>query len=367
MTTEDGQLKRTPYTDFHIAAGAKMVPFAGYLMPVQYTGIIEEHKAVRNNVGLFDLTHMGEFVVTGPKALEFLQKMTTNDVAALKKNQIQYTCMTYPDGGIVDDLLVYNLEGRYFLVVNASNIAKDFKWLHDHLIDGAVLTDRSDEFSLLAIQGPKAQELLSELTSYELDSLEYYHAAEAVIAGKKVLFSRTGYTGEDGFELYIPNADGPHFWHAIRKVGERYDMALIGLGARDSLRLEMKMALYGNDIDQTTNPIEAGLGWIVKLKKGDFVGAEAIRKVKEQNPTRRLVCLVLKDKVFPRHGYAIYQGREQVGQVTSGTVSPSLGIPIAMGYVASRLSDPGNTVEIDIRGKRSTAEVIKPPFYKKNQ
>ena len=367
MTTVPDNLKRTPYTDYHIAAGAKMVPFAGYYMPVQYTGIIEEHKAVRTNVGLFDLTHMGEFEVTGPKALDFLQSTTTNDVSALEKNQIQYSCLTYPDGGIVDDLLVYNLEGRYVLVVNASNIDKDFAWLREHLIGGVTLINRSDEISLLAIQGPNAQKLVQGLTSFRLDDLKYYHAAEAEIAGKKILFSRTGYTGEDGFELYIPNADGAHFWKAVMEAGRKFDMALIGLGARDSLRLEMKMALYGNDIDQTTNPIEAGLGWIVKLKKGNFIGAEAIRKVKDATPTRKLVCLVLKDKAFPRHGYDIYDGAEKVGQVTSGTVSPSLGIPIAMGYVASRLASPGDKVQIDVRGKRVAAEVIKPPFYKKDQ
>jgi len=364
MSTEYDNLKRTPYTDFHIAAGAKMVPFAGYYMPVQYTGIIEEHRAVRGNVGLFDLTHMGEFEVAGPKALEFLQKVTTNDVSALAVNQIQYSCLPYPDGGIVDDLLVYHLGDRYLLVVNAANLDKDFAWLSDHLIAGATLTNRSDEISLLAIQGPKAQRLLSELTSFDLDSIKYYWAAEAEIAGKKVLFSRTGYTGEDGFELYIPNRDGTHFWKAINEVGRKYDLTLIGLGARDSLRLEMKMALYGNDIDQTTNPIEAGLGWIVKLEKGPFVGSDVIAKVKEEGPSRRLVCLVLEGKAFPRKGYDIYDGREKVGLVTSGTVSPSLGIPIALGYVPARLSKVGNQVEVDIRGKRFPAEVVKQPFYK---
>lgn len=367
IMNEDKDLKRTPYTDFHIALGAKMVPFAGYYMPVQYTSIIEEHKAVRSNVGLFDLTHMGEFEVTGPKALEFLQKVTTNDVSALAVNQIQYTCMTYPDGGIVDDLLVYRFADKYLLVVNAANIDKDYAWLEKNLIDGATLTNRSDEISLLAVQGPNAQKLLQELTAYNLDDLKYYHAVETDVAGKKIMFSRTGYTGEDGFELYIPNYLGEHFWKAIHEVGKKYDLAHIGLGARDTLRLEMKMALYGNDIDETTNPIEAGLGWIVKTDKGDFVGRDVIEKVKAEKPKRKLVCLVLKDKAFPRKGYDIYGENEKVGQVTSGTVSPSLGVPIAMGYVASKLSKPGNSVEIDIRGKRAPADVIKPPFYKKDK
>jgi glycine cleavage system T protein (aminomethyltransferase) len=366
MTAVSDNLKRTPYTDFHIAAGAKMVPFAGYYMPVQYTGIIEEHRAVRNNVGLFDLTHMGEFEVTGPNALEFLQKMTTNDVSALAPNQIQYSCMTYPDGGIVDDLLVYNLKGRYLLVVNAANLDKDWAWLQQHLTAGVNLNNRSDDISLLAIQGPNAQKLLQELTTYDLNQLKYYYAVETEVAGKRILFSRTGYTGEDGFELYIPNAEGAHFWHAIMEKGKKYNLTLIGLGARDSLRLEMKMALYGNDIDQTTNPIEAGLGWIVKLEKGDFVGSEAVRKAKEEKPTRKLVCMVVSDKAFPRKGYDIYNGSRKVGQVTSGTVSPSLGIPIAMGYVTADLSKPGSKVEVDIRAKRFPAEVVKPPFYKKD-
>jgi aminomethyltransferase len=367
MTTSTDTLKRTPYTDYHIAAGAKMVPFAGYLMPVQYTGIIEEHRAVRSNVGLFDLTHMGEFEVSGPNALKFLQSVTTNDVAALAKNQIQYSCMPYPDGGIVDDLLVYNLPDRYLLVVNAANLDKDFSWLKQHLIPGVNLVNRSDDISLLAIQGPKAAKLLAELTSYDLDSIKYYWAAEAEIAGKKIWFSRTGYTGEDGFELYIPNALGAHFWKAIMDVGRKFNLMLIGLGARDSLRLEMKMALYGNDIDQTTNPIEAGLGWIVKLEKGPFVGSDVIAAMKEKGPDRRLVCLVLEGKAFPRHGYDVYDGAQKVGQVTSGTVSPSLNVPIAMAYVPARLSKPGSTVDVDIRGKRFKAEVIKPPFYKKDK
>lgn len=342
-----------------------MVPFAGYYMPVQYTGIIEEHRAVRGGVGLFDLSHMGEFEVSGPRALEFLQMVTTNDVAALKPWQIQYTCMTYEDGGIIDDLLVYNLPGRYLLVVNAANIDKDFAWLREHLNDGVRLINRSDEVSLLAIQGPEAQKLLEELTPFDLDGLEYYWAAEEEIAGRKILFSRTGYTGEDGFELYIPPRDGARLWNAITEAGQKYELALIGLGARDSLRLEMKMALYGNDIDRNTNPLEAGLGWIVKLDKGEFIGAAALRRIKEAKPARRLVCLVLKDKGFPRPGYSIYSGQEKIGTVTSGTLSPSLNIPIALGYVPREMADPGTMVSIDIRGRRFDAEVVKPPFYKR--
>jgi aminomethyltransferase len=367
MMSEDTDLKRTPYTDFHIALGARMVPFAGYYMPVQYTGIIEEHRAVRANVGLFDLTHMGEFEVTGPKALDFIQKMTTNNASDLDVNEIQYTCMAYEDGGIVDDLLLYKLADRYLLVVNAANIDKDFEWLQANLIDGATLVNRSDEMSLLAIQGPNAQKVMQELTSYDLDKLKYYHAAETEAAGKTIMFSRTGYTGEDGFELYISFEDGAHFWNAVNAAGKKYDMVPVGLGARDTLRLEMKMALYGNDIDKTTNPIEAGLSWIVKLDKGDFIGKSAIEKVKKEKPPRKLVCMVLKEKAFPRKGYEIYKDGDRVGEVTSGTVSPSLGEPIAMGYVARKFSKSGNTVDIDIRGTRYPAEIIKPPFYKKDE
>ncbi len=344
-----------------------MVPFAGYYMPVQYSGIIDEHRAVRSGVGLFDLTHMGEFEVSGDGTLGFLQKITTNDVSALDVYQIQYSCMTYDDGGIVDDLLIYRLPDRYLLVVNAVNIEKDFKWLQSYLASEVELIDKSDYYSLLAIQGPNAQKLLQELTSFDLDTLLYYWSTESEIAGYKILFSRTGYTGEDGFELYIPPEYASDIWNAVNEAGKKYDLKLIGLGARDSLRLEMKMVLYGNDIDQTTNPIEAGLRWILKLNKGEFIGADVLRAVKKNRPKRKLVCMVLKDKAFPRKGYLIYNGEDKIGEVTSGTVSPSLGIPIAMGYVARKYSKSGNVVEIEIRGRRFAADIIKPPFYKKNK
>lgn len=358
-------IKKTPYTDFHIAAGAKMVPFAGYLMPVQYSGIIEEHKAVRSRVGLFDLSHMGEFEVSGKDATKFLQSVTTNDVATLEIGQVQYSCMTYEDGGIVDDLLIYRLDTDYMLVVNAANIEKDFQWLSKHLSGDVDLVNRSDELSLLAIQGPQAQMLLEEITDLDLDGLEYYRCTCDEVGGREVLFSRTGYTGEDGFEFYIPNEDGEFFWKVLKKAGKKYDMALVGLGARDSLRLEMKMALYGNDIDKATNPYEAGLGWVVKLEAGPFVGSDVLEKVKKDKPAKRLVSLVVEGKAFPRPGYKIFDGSEEIGIVTSGTISPSLGIPIAMGYVPRRLAKPGNRVEIEIRGKRFGADVVKPPFYKK--
>jgi aminomethyltransferase len=357
------KLLDTPFTRFHVAAGAKMVPFAGFNMPVQYKGITSEHLAVRKSVGLFDLSHMGEFEVFGAGALEFLQKVTTNNVAALTPGKIQYSCMTYPEGGIVDDLLVYCLPDRFFLVVNASNMEKDFDWLQSHKPPDVSLVDRSAELGLLAIQGPNAQKVMARLTEYDLEGMPYYSCARTKVGGAEILFSRTGYTGEDGFELYIPNAECEKLWMAVVRAGEPENMELIGLGARDSLRLEMKMALYGNDIDQTTSPVEAGLSWIVDFSK-DFIGSPILKKQKEAGVARKLVCLELEGKAFPRHGYDIADERGVIGKVTSGTMSPSLGKPIAMGYVPTDKSKIGSTVEVLIRDSRFKATVVKPPFYK---
>jgi aminomethyltransferase len=356
--------KKTPFYKYHIEAGAKMVPFAGYIMPIQYAGITEEHLAVRKNVGLFDLSHMGEFEVTGPRALEFIQKMTTNDASKLAVGQIQYSILCYDDGGIVDDLLVYRLTDKYMLVVNASNIDKDFDWLKMHLIDGVRLTNISDEIGLLAIQGPRAQDVLSQMTDYNLDSLPYYHSAMMRLGKHALLVSRTGYTGEDGFEIYIPRQATDDLWKAAISAGQKYNMKFIGLGARDSLRLEMKMALYGNDIDKTTTPLEAGLGWVVNFDKGDFVGRDVLVKQRDEKPKRRLACLEVKGKAFPRHGYEVFNGGEKVGVVTSGVFSPSLGKPIAMAYLPLELTKLGSDVDIKIRDKLFPATVVKPPFYK---
>ena len=358
------ELIKTPFYDFHIEAGAKMVPFAGFHMPVQYKGITAEHLAVRTNVGLFDLSHMGEFEVSGPGALDFLQKTTTNNVANLGVGDIQYSCMPTADGGIVDDLLVYRLPDRYFLVVNADNIKKDFDWLQSQLFGDVTLEDRSGDYGLLAIQGPNAQELMAQLTDYDLNSMKNYTAATASIAGVDTLFSRTGYTGEDGFELYIPPENAASLFRAIVDKGQPMGMELIGLGARDSLRLEMKMALYGNDIDETTSPVEAGLSWIIDFDK-DFVGKDVILRHKQEKPKRRLVCLELEGKAFPRQGYEILDGDKVIGKVTSGTFSPSLQRPIALGYVPRQKAKVGSQVEIAIRNSRFAATVVKPPFYKK--
>ncbi len=364
MTTT-AKMKLTPFTDYHETAGAKMVDFAGYRMPIQYTSMTAEHLAVRKNVGLFDLSHMGEFEVAGPEALDFLQLVTTNDVSALEPGQIQYSCMTYDDGGIVDDLLVYCLEpDRYLLVVNAANIEKDWAWLQSHVGDRtAKLSNRSDELGLLAIQGPNAQQLMAEVTDVDLETMAYYTHARAEVGGVEILFSRTGYTGEDGFELYIPQPACHAVWEEIAAAGLKHGLELIGLGARDTLRLEMKMALYGNDIDQTTSPIEAGLGWIVNLDK-PFIGREPIARQKEAKPDRRLVCLEFTDKVFPRTGYPIVENGAAIGRITSGTVSPSLGIPIALGYVPRSLAKIGSEVTVAIRDRSVSARVVKPPFYK---
>ncbi len=363
MVEHDAEAIKTAFYDYHVAAGAKMVDFAGFNMPIQYQGITAEHLAVRGNVGLFDLSHMGEFVVRGEGALAFLQRVTTNNVAKLADGQIQYSCMTMPDGGIVDDLLVYRGVDRYLLVVNASNINKDFQWLQGHADDTVELLDISSQISLLAIQGPKAEELLQPLTDHELSSMAYYTWAQGKVAGCEIMFSRTGYTGEDGFELYITAEHTDELWRSIADRGKEFGMELIGLGARDTLRLEMKMALYGNDIDATTSPIEAGLGWIVDFDK-EFIGRDVLLRQKEEKPTRRLVCLELEGKVFPRHGYDILVDGRTAGKVTSGTFSPSLKRPIALGYVPLSCSRPGAVVEVAIRDKKFPATVVKPPFYK---
>ncbi len=365
MTDEPSDTpKKTPFYKYHVKAGAKMVPFAGYIMPVQYTGITGEHLAVRKNVGLFDISHMGEFEISGADALNFIQKMTVNDASRLEPGKIQYSCMCYEDGGIVDDLLVYCLEEKYMLVVNAANIDKDFQWLESHLDGDAELKNRSDDLGLLAVQGPKAVNVLKGICDYDFDSLSYYNSAMVTIAGHSLLLSRTGYTGEDGVEIYIPPEFADDIWTAIIDEGKKYDLKLIGLGARDTLRLEMKMALYGNDIDKTTSPIEAGLAWIVNFDKGDFIGREILVQQKENKPERRLICLELEGKAFPRHGYEIVNDGQVVGKITSGTFSPSLERPIAMGYLPLALTRPGNKVEISIRNRLFPAKVVKPPFYK---
>ena len=359
------QLKRTPLYDVHAALGAKIVPFAGFEMPVQYpTGITAEHKAVREKAGLFDVSHMGEFIVRGPQAVDFVSYVTTNDVAALKPGQAHYSTILREDGTIVDDCLVYRADDRVLMVVNGSNIDKDFAHISRFLkkFPEATLENISDQIALLALQGPDAARILQQHTDTDLSKIKYYEFTTGKIAGvDKVYISRTGYTGEDGFELYFPAEQAKKIWNAITASGE---VTPAGLGARDSLRLEMGMALYGNDLDDTTTPLEASLGWLVKMKKGDFVGRDALAKQKEQGLKRKLVGFTTPERSFPRHGYPVFAKGKPSGEVRSGTMSPTLGIPIGTAYVPVESAAEGSPLEIEIRGKRVPAVVQKMPFYK---
>lgn len=358
-------LKKTPLFDAHVALEGKIVPFAGFEMPVQYpTGIMAEHTAVRTDAGLFDVCHMGEFVLRGPGALDLIQKITVNDASKLEVGQAQYSAMCLETGGIIDDLLVYKGPDHYMLVVNASNKEKDLAWVMKHAEGFDVeVDDRSDATALLAIQGPKASEIVQSLTETNLDEIGYYRFAQGSVAGVNGVISRTGYTGEDGFELYIPAEGGMQLWNALMEAGADKGLIATGLGCRDSLRLEMGYALYGNDLDEEHTPLESGLAWITKLDKGDFIGRDVLARQKEEGVTRRLVGLKLADKGFPRHGYPIAHEGEDVGVVTSGVVSPSLGIGVAMGYVPTELAKPGTEVGVRIRNKVIPAVVQRPPFY----
>ncbi|MEJ7759459.1 MAG: glycine cleavage system aminomethyltransferase GcvT [Gemmatimonadaceae bacterium] len=357
-------LKRTPLTETHAALGAKLVPFAGYVMPIQYaTGITAEHRAVREKCGLFDVSHMGEFIVRGPGAVEFVNYVTTNDVAALDIGQAHYSTILNERGTIEDDCLVYRSNDQIMMVVNASNAAKDLAHVGNEIgrFD-CTIEDVSDSTALLALQGPHAARILQEFTETDLSGIDYYHFATGAVAGiSGIIISRTGYTGEDGFELYFPNENAVAVWNALT---ESEEVTPTGLGCRDSLRLEMGMALYGNDIDDTTTPLEANLGWLVKLKKGDFVGRDALARQKDQGLSRKLVGFTTSERCFPRHGYPVFAGGEPSGEVRSGTVSPTLDIPIGTAYVPTASSSPGSEMEIEIRGKRVAAIVQKMPFYK---
>jgi aminomethyltransferase len=357
--------KKTGFYDIHKKSGAKIVEFAGYLMPVQYKGIMEEHRRVRSSVGLFDVSHMGEFFVAGENALPYLQNLTINDVGKLSVNQVQYSAMCYPDGGIVDDLLVYRLDDRYLMVVNAANIDKDWNWAKDQLVDGVALENKSDDYSLLALQGPDAEATLQKITAIPLKEIRYYWLAEGEVAGVPMTVSRTGYTGEPGFELLFARKHSLPVWSALMDAGREFDIEPIGLGARDTLRLEMKYCLYGNDIDVSTNPIEAGLGWITHTDKGDFIGCKAILRIKEEGVRRKLVGFVMTEKGIPRHGYAIYNDSDLIGHVTSGTMSPMLQKPIGMGYVRREFAEPGQAVFIEIRNQHLSAEIVRTPFYRR--
>lgn len=360
-------MKNTALTPIHIQLGAKMVPFAGYNMPVQYEGVNAEHETVRNGVGVFDVSHMGEFLLSGPKALDLIQRVTTNDAATLEIGRAQYSCMPNATGGIVDDLIVYRLdEMNYLLVVNASNIEKDWHWIAQHNTEGAKMENLSDAYSLLAIQGPKAVEAMQSLTSIDLASIKYYHFEVGTFAGiDDVIISATGYTGSGGFEVYCKNEDAEKLWHKVFEAGASYGIKPIGLAARDTLRLEMGFCLYGNDINDTTSPIEAGLGWITKFTK-NFTNHEALKAQKEQGVTRKLVGFELTERGIPRHDYEIVDADgNAIGIVTSGTMAPSLGKGIGMGYVATTYAAVGSVIYIKIRNNQVAAQVVKLPFYKK--
>jgi aminomethyltransferase len=360
-------LKRTAFYDMHLALGAKIVEFGGFEMPVQYSGIIEEHRRVRESVGLFDVSHMGEVEVRGKDALAFIQNITTNDASKLSAGRVQYSAMCYADGGIVDDLLVYHMGDRFMLVINAANTEKDIAWMKQHVAGEMQLNDLSDELSLLAVQGPKALLTLSGLTKADIGSLPYYHFLHGNLAGVDMVISRTGYTGELGFELYFSSdvSTGTRVWNAVMEAGAPHGIGPVGLGARDTLRLEMGYCLYGHDIDKSTNPIEAGLGWITKTDKGDFVGRAPIMKAKQGGVTRKLVGFALNDRAFPRQGYPINAGGSPTGSVTSGTFSPVLDRGIGMGYVALARSNPGTALTVSIRNREIPAEVVQPPFIGK--
>lgn len=360
-------MKRTALHDKHVALGAKMVPFAGFEMPVLYTGVIEEHKVVREGVGIFDVSHMGEFYVRGKGALPLLQHITTNDVSKLTPGKVQYSCLPNGKGGIVDDLLVYCISPiNYLLVVNASNIEKDWNWINAQNTFGALLENKSDEFSLFAVQGPHAAEALKTLTDIDLPSMAYYTFAIANFDDvADVIISATGYTGAGGFEIYVPNHAAVKVWTAILAVGAAFHIKPIGLAARDTLRLEMGFCLYGNDITDETSPIEAGLGWITKFTK-DFIDRDKLEKQKTEGTSRRLIGFEMIDRGIPRHGYRLLdrEGNE-IGEVTSGSQSPSLGIAIGLGYVNNDYKSPGSIIFLEVRGKWIKAKVVKLPFYNK--
>jgi aminomethyltransferase len=357
-------MKSTALTSKHIALGAKMVPFAGYNMPVQYAGINAEHETVRKGVGVFDVSHMGEFILKGENALALIQKVTSNDASKLVDGKVQYSCLPNEDGGIVDDLLVYRIDEKtYMLVVNASNIEKDWSWIAKYNDLGVDMKDISDRTTLLAIQGPKAAEALQKLTEVDLVSMEYYSFKKGKFAGvDNVVISATGYTGAGGFEIYFDNAHAEAIWDAVFKAGAEFDIKPIGLGARDTLRLEMGFCLYGNDIDDTTSPLEAGLGWITKFTK-DFTNSANLQQQKQEGVTKKLVGFEMIDRGIPRHDYEIVdEAGNNIGKVTSGTQSPSLQKAVGMGYIKTELAKEGTEIFIKIRDNQVKAKVVKTPF-----
>ncbi len=363
-------MKQTPLNAVHKALGARMVPFGGWEMPVQYAGVIEEHQAVRERAGLFDVSHMGEIEVRGADALAMVQKLTTNDAAKLIDGQVQYSALCYPDGGVVDDVTLYRSSATHFLFcVNASNTDKDFAWMQkvhgESGLQGVTLTNRSAEYAQLALQGPRAAAILKPLVAVDLAAIGYYRFTPGEIAGVPALISRTGYTGEDGFELYTPAADVVDLWDKLLAAGQPEGLQPIGLGARDTLRLEKGYALYGHELSPQISPLEAGLGWIVKLDKGDFVGRDALLAQKAAGIPRRLVGLLMAERGIPREGYPVYAGERQVGVVTSGTMSPTLKTGVALALIESSSAVLDRELTIGVRDRQLRATVVKPPFVKR--
>jgi aminomethyltransferase len=363
----DDPLKRTPLYPAHVAAGARMVPFGGWEMPVQYSGIIEEHRAVRTRVGLFDVSHMGEVDLVGPGAIPLVQRLVTNDVGRVALNQALYTPMCTPEGGIIDDLLVYRLgRDRLMLVLNAANTSEDVAWIREHAAGDVRITDRTDEIALLALQGPRAQEVLAGLTQAPLDAIRYYRFLDGVeVAGRRALVSRTGYTGEDGFELYVDARHALHVWEALLDAGRGAGILPAGLGARDTLRLEAGYLLHGNDMDKTVTPLEVGLGWTVKLGKGEFIGAEVLAGQKDAGLARRLVGFILRERLIARHGFPLRQNNQVLGRVTSGSFGPTVEKSIGLGFVPPEHAEPGRPIAVEIRGRAVEGTVAKLPFYKR--
>lgn len=358
------QLKYIPLNDLHIKLGGKMVPFAGYNMPVRYSSDLDEHMTVRNAVGVFDVSHMGEFTIQGPQALDLIQRLSSNDASKLANGQAQYSCLPNDKGGIVDDLIIYKIKDNdYLIVVNASNIEKDWNWFSRFNTRGAEMKNISDDMCLLAVQGPRATEVLQKLTSTVLSNIKSYHFVVGTLAGTdNIIISNTGYTGAGGFELYVNKNQAEGVWQEVFEAGKSAGIKPIGLGARDTLRLEMGFCLYGNDIDDTTSPLEAGLGWITKFTK-DFTNSHNLKKQKEEGVKRKLVGFKMIDKGIPRHNYMIKDASGSIiGKVTSGTISPVLGTGIGLGYVSTEFSQPGREIFVDVRGKNLKATVQKPPF-----
>jgi aminomethyltransferase len=361
-------LKRTPLYECHLEAKARIVPFAGFEMPVQYSGVIEEHRAVRTSVGLFDVSHMGEIDVKGRRALDFVQYVTCNDASKLTPGRAQYSGLMTPRGTFVDDLLVHKVsDEHYFLVVNAANTDKDYAYLCAQAasFDGVDVANRSDDYAQIAVQGPRALEVLQKLTQVALAEIKYYRFVEGLVDGKRAIIARTGYTGEDGFEVYVPPEDAPGLWRKLLAAGKEVGIVPTGLGARDTLRFEACMALYGNDIDDTTTPFEAGLDWIVKLDKGGFLGREALARQKAAGIKRKLVGFEMLGRGIARHGYPIWSGGLKVGIVTSGTHAPTLGKALGLGYVPAELSAVGSKLDVEIRDQKVAAQVVDTPFYRR--